>query len=220
MRAAVGQGAPRTAPACTGRTANPQASSAAHAAAPTESLGASSGASSPAAVAPDSPRVGVDQVAQRQFLVQSQGSQNEPAAVRRSAAARSRSTASGHSRTTCRRDRTRSVPRSCSASVLGVGSSRSQPPPAAVPRGRWHRQGFRSGFHIGLDPRMRVPLPDDEVVPDIVEFPSLVPDDHAGRDPLAAQHQRQGTGEILAMPPAMVDDKILHRIQGEIAAAG
>src|SRR5439155_9586929 len=69
----------------------------------------------------------------------------------------------------------------------------------------------------GLDPRMSVTALDDVVLAHGIERAASKADDHPGRDALAAEHQHQGAGKILAMPRAMVGDEIFDRIQLPVA---
>ena len=90
-----------------------------------------------------------------------------------------------------------------------------QPPPAAtrvaLPAGQI-QFGHFVGRQVYLHPSVRVPLTELPVVPHRVVFATLITVHDARRDPLAAQHQRQRRGEILAMARPVFGDKRLDRI--------
>ena len=60
-------------------------------------------------------------------------------------------------------------------------------------------------------------LPDAVGVARVAVLIALVADDHSGRNPLAAEHQGQGGGEVFAVSLAVVRDEVLDRIEFGVA---
>ena len=73
------------------------------------------------------------------------------------------------------------------------------------------------GLEICLDPRVGVQLANLVVTARGIPLVALEADHHPRRNPLAAEHERQGGGEILAMPLGMFADEIFDWIEFGIA---
>ena len=76
------------------------------------------------------------------------------------------------------------------------------------------------GIEIGLDPGVGVPLADLEEVAHPVELVAVITHHHPGGNALAAEHQRQGRGEVLAVSPGVMGDEVLDGVDGEVAVLG
>ena len=62
---------------------------------------------------------------------------------------------------------------------------------------------------VGFDPGMGVPLAHLVIAARRVPLVALEARDHAGRNPQAAEHQRQRGGKVLAVPLRMLRDEVL-----------
>ena len=105
---------------------------------------------------------------------------------------------------------------------VGVGGGRGvqpQPCPAGpTPRvaPAKPRRDFLGG-QVGLDPGVGVRLPHLVRLATAVVLVALESQDHPRRNPLAAEHQRQRGGKILAVPPAICENEVLDRVQAVVA---
>ena len=127
---------------------------------------------------------------------------------------------------TCRTRTTRSNPpprRSCARGNRRRRRRRAWGPAAATPRGSnaagrpaQPRRDLLRG-QVRLDPGVGVRLPHVVGLVAVVVLVGLVSEDHARRNPLAAEHQRQRGGEILAIPPRIVPHEVLDRVQTRVA---
>jgi len=64
---------------------------------------------------------------------------------------------------------------------------------------------------------MSVRLPYSVRLAQVAVFVTLVSNDQAGQDPLAAKHESQRRGKVFAVALRLIDDEVLNRIQGRVA---